>query len=205
MQKHHTGEPVTPPQRIVQQAQIALRDGRNAWVRPLQVTDAEALGRLFVSLTPATTRFYGPHPFDRATAQRLCAELEQDAETLRCVALLPAAGAQAEIIGYMILTRHIHPDDQARHHHALDLAHCAALAPCIADAYQNQGIGVQMARHVLRWGREMGLRQVILMGGVQARNARARHVYAILGFREVGAFWTHGAVGLLNYSMVLNL
>lgn len=199
MQKHPYSEQDTAQQRV------ALRDGRAVLLRPLQAADAEALARLFVSLTPATTRFYGPHPFDRATALRLCAEIAQDAGTRRYVALLPADRANAEIIGYMILTRHIHPDDQARHHHALDLEHCAALAPCVADAYQNQGLGLQMARYVLDRGRDQGLRQVILMGGVQARNARARHVYARLGFREVGAFWTRGAVGLLNYSMVLDL
>jgi diamine N-acetyltransferase len=188
-----------------QAAQVALRDGRTARVRPLQADDVEALTALFMGLSPTTKRFYGPHPFDRVTAERLCAAIEQDASTRRFVAVLRDGRPDAEIIGYMILARQIHPDDQARHGHALDLAHCAALAPCVADAYQEQGIGTQMARHVLASARQMGLTQVILMGGVQARNVRAQRLYKRLGFRQVGEFWTHAPEELLNYSMILAL
>jgi RimJ/RimL family protein N-acetyltransferase len=186
-------------------AQVTLRNGLGARVRPLQTGDAPALAALFLSLSPATKRLYGPHPFDQITADLLCASIAQEPHTTRFVAVLRDGQADAAIIGYMILTRQIHPDDQARHGHALDLAHCAAFAPCIADAYQDQGIGTQMARHVLASGRQMGLRQVILMGGVQARNARGRHFYQKLGFRPVGEFWTHGAEELLNISMVNEL
>jgi len=188
-----------------QAAQVALRDGQIAVVRPLQASDIEPLAVLFLGLSPATKRFYGPHPFDRATAEQLCRAAPHDRHTTRFVAVLHDGEAQAQIIGYMILTRRIHPDDKARHGHALDLAHCASFAPCIADAYQEQGIGTHMARHVLEVARQMGLRQVILMGGVQARNLRAKHVYEKLGFCQIGEFWTHGAEELLNYSMILEL
>ena len=44
---------------------IAMPDGRMATVRPLQTSDVEPLGTLFLSLSPETKRVYGPHPFDR--------------------------------------------------------------------------------------------------------------------------------------------
>ena len=211
---------------------VTLRDGRTALVRLLRPDDAAALTRLFEGLSAITRGYYGPHPFDRATAERLCAEsgdvvLAMPDWTSRLCASLavarelapplqaaPPAGPpvevldegqlEAQIIGYMILTREIHPDDQQRHGGALDLAHCASFAPCLADEFQSQGIGTQMAQWVLAQGHAMGLSEVILMGGVQARNVRAHRMYCRLGFRKVGEFWTHGALDLLNYSMVLS-
>ncbi|NLG27355.1 MAG: GNAT family N-acetyltransferase [Chloroflexi bacterium] len=183
---------------------VTLRDGRTALVRLLRPDDAAALTRLFEGLSAITRGYYGPHPFDRATAERLCAESGDVSRTARYVAVLDEGQLEAQIIGYMILTREIHPDDQQRHGGALDLAHCASFAPCLADEFQSQGIGTQMAQWVLAQGHAMGLSEVILMGGVQARNVRAHRMYCRLGFRKVGEFWTHGALDLLNYSMVLS-
>jgi RimJ/RimL family protein N-acetyltransferase len=45
-----------------------------------------------------------------------------------------------------------------------------------------------MADRVLHHAADWGLAQVILMGGVQARNGRARRLYERLGFRAVGTF-----------------
>lgn len=182
---------------------ITLRDGRVATVRPLRATDVELLATYFQNLSPATRRLYGPHPFDRATAEKLCASLDPST-TLRFVAVLDDGGPNPEIIGYMILTRQIGESDLARYGERIRPEVCGSFAPSIADAYQEQGIGTAMARHVLACARKMGLQQVILMGGVQARNERARHFYQKLGFQPQGEFWTHyGGEDLLNYDMLL--
>jgi len=184
---------------------ITLRDGRRATVRLLRATDVETLTAFFLGLSPDTRRFYGPHPFDRATAEKLCASLDP-ATTLRFIAILDDGGPNAEIIGYMILTRQIGESDLARYGDRIRPEVCASFAPSIADAYQEQGIGTAMARHVLACARKLGLKQVILMGGVQARNERARHFYAKLGFQPQGEFWLHhGGEELLNYDMLLEL
>jgi len=186
-------------------AQITLRDGRQATVRPLEASDMEPLTTYFLSLSPDTRRRYGPHPFDRATAERFCASINNDS-VVRFIAVLDDGGAKPEIVGYMILSREISADDQKRYGSRLRQGECACLAPSIADAYQEQGIGTQMAHHVLASAREMGIRQVILMGGVIATNDRARHFYAKLGFREVGDFWVHlQGQDIFNYDMVLDL
>ena len=187
-------------------AGLTLRDGRRATVRPLGVADVAALTAYFTSLSEETRRRYGPHPFDAATAARLCAAWD-DPNTVRFLAVLDDGTAAAEIIAYMILTREIWPDDQARYNSypggdRLDVEHAACLAPSVSDAYQSQGIGGQMARQVLDWARESGLRQVILMGGVQAPNTRAYRLYESLGFRRMGEFWTRNGE-LLNYDMML--
>jgi RimJ/RimL family protein N-acetyltransferase len=185
--------------------EITLRDGRKATVRPLEPTDLEPLTAYFLSLSEETRRRYGPHPFDRATAEKLCASTD-DQRIVRFVAVLDDGGTSPEIIGYMILSREIWPDDQKRYGNRLRQGECACFAPSIADAYQDQGIGTQMARHVLACAKEMGIRQLILMGGVQAANDRARHFYAKLGFREVGSFWLHlHGQDIFNYDMMLEL
>jgi len=184
-----------------QSTQITLRDGRTAIVRPLQPTDAGPLTTFFLNLSEETRRRYGPHPFDQATAEHLCATINE--RTIRFVAVLNDGTPEAEIIGYMILTREIGDADRRRYGKRLDLESCASFAPVIADVYQNQGIGFQMAQHVLRCAQKLGLRQVILMGGVQATNERARHFYRKLGFRQVGSFLTLHPRRLLNYDMIL--
>lgn len=184
--------------------EITLRDGRKATVRPLRPSDVEPLAAYFVSLSEATRSRYGPHPFSREAAEELCATIDNK-RTVRFVAVLDDGGAAPQIIGYMILTRDVWPDDIARYGEHLRVGECAEFAPSIADAYQDQGLGTQMARHVMACARQMGLRQVVLMGGVLASNPRAHHLYLKLGFRQVGEFWTGANHEILNYAMVLDI
>ncbi len=184
-------------------AQIALRDGRSAIVRPLRASDIEPLTAYFEGLSEETKGCYGPHPFDRATAEKLCASINH-AETVRFVAVLGDDTSTPEFIGYMILTRQMWPDDIVRYGEHLLQGQSACFAPSVADAYQNQGVGIQMARCVMASARTMGLQQVILMGGVLARNERAHHFYYKLGFVDVGEFRTGQQGEILNYAMVLN-
>jgi len=187
---------------------ISLRDGQTAAVRPLEPTDVDALATYFEGLSARTRGFYGPHPFDRATAQKLCAGIDL-AHTARFVAVLSDGRPEAMIVAYMILTRDISQKDAARYAaygQPLDLAACASFAPSVADAYQEQGLGTAMARHVIAWAEEMGLRQVLLMGGVQARNEHGRRLYVRLGFRVVGEFDVRRDGEVLdNYDMMLDL
>ena len=61
-----------------------------------------------------------------------------------------------------------------------------------------------MGSHVLSCARKIGLKRVILMGGVMAENDIARRVYAKLGFRQLGKFVTHQQRGdVLNYDMMI--
>ena len=73
----------------------------------------------------------------------------------------------------------------------------------VADAYQDQGIGSQMGRFVLDCARKIGLKRVILMGGVMAENDIARRVYTKLGFRQLGEFITHQRGEVHNYDMMI--
>jgi len=190
------------------QTVLEMPDGQRLLVRPLRADDADALSRFFAGLTERTRSFYGPHPFDRETAERLCAQAA-DPRTVRFVALPEPWGPDREIIAYMILTRELGDDDPRRcaaHGHALDAQRTARFAPVVADAWQERGIGSRMARFVLGCAPALGLDRIILMGGVQERNIRARRMYERLGFRRIGYFDVERDGDILgNYDMMLDL
>lgn len=185
-------------------ADIALSDGQAAVIRPLRAEDVEALTAFFLGLSEKSRSTYEPHPFDRQTAERLCASIDNDV-TIRFLCVLRDGAPDMEIVGYMILSRDISAKDQARLGDRLDRSVSACLAPVIADTYQSQSLGTRMARHVLDSARAIGLRQVVLMGGVLADNPRARRLYERMGFRYVGEFWTEQPIRRLNYDMILDL
>ena len=137
------------------------------------------------------------------TAQQLCA-IANPEDPHRFVAVING-GKALEIIGYMILSPDIGQSDRDRYGDTVPWATTVCLAPVIADAYQSQGIGAPMGQHLMRCARQMGKTHVILMGGVQASNERARRFYAKLGFDEAREFWTDYGTRMLNYDMLLDL
>jgi diamine N-acetyltransferase len=184
---------------------LPLRDGRIAHIRPLAADDVRILSAFFCGLSEETRSTYGPHPFDRQTAAKLCDAVEDD-RAVRFLAVLADGTPEAKIIAYMILSREIWPDDRKRYGEAIPWETTACLAPVVADAHQGQGLGSLMGQHVLASARKLGLSHVILMGGVLDVNPRARRVYEKLGFRHVGSFWTGSdSKRRLNHDMVVHL
>lgn len=185
-------------------AEYRLASGQRVVFRPLAAADAALLGSYFVALSAETRRRFGPHPLDQPTAARLCATIDVT-HALRIVATIPAAGRET-IIGYCILLLGVTDHERARYAQwqiALDTARDCTVAPSVADAYQNQGIGGPLLRHTIDVARRLGRRRVVLLGGTQATNGRAIHVYQRQGFRTVGSFCYPD--GMLNYDMLLSL
>lgn len=183
---------------------VELRSGESAMVRPLTHSDAKALGIYFLSLSADTKRRYGPHPFDQATADKLCAG-NNYVDTLRMLATVGQADAE-HIIAYFILVLGVGEDDVARYSQVgilLQSATDCTLAPSIADAYLNKGTGSIVMQHVLETARRLGKQRMVLMGGVQATNNRAKHFYEKHGFRWVGDF--ESPSGFNNHDMILDL
>ena len=174
------------------------RSGRG--FRDGQPCDVEALADFFAGLSDQTRARYGPHEFGRATAEQLCASIDPN-QTVRFVAV-SQEGENSRFIGYMILSRQIGSSDRHRYGTCLSAEDAACFAPVIADVFQDQGVGTPMARHVLHCAEQMGIRQVILMGGVHADNDRAVHFYLNLGFRRQKEFWTEQPMGRWNVDMI---
>ena len=157
--------------------------------RPLTTVDNASLGRYFLGLSEETKALYGPHPFDQATADKLCAEIDY-ADTIRFIATLPVAG-QEQVIAYFILMLGLTPGEIERYPLAgiaVDPNLDCLIAPSVADAYQSQGLGILCMQHMIDVARRLGRRYFLLMGGVYIHNVRAVHFYQKAGFKLMAPF-----------------
>ena len=183
---------------------VRLATGQIATLRPLEKGDSAILGAYFLGLSEDTKRRYGPHPFDQATADQFCANI-QDGDTIRMLATIPQ-GEQEQVLAYFIFVLGTGEAEGKRYAAlgiALDPALDCTLAPSVADAYQNTGLGSLLMRQVKEIASALGRRWMVLMGGVFVTNERAVHFYEKHGFRKVGGF--ENSPGLHSYDMILEL
>lgn len=186
------GEAERPP---TLRASLALRSGAGATLRFLHDGDAELLGAYFARLSPRTRDFYGPHPFDQETADRLCLETRTDTELVRLVVTVPDDDG-SRIIAYFIVGFRMQESDRKRYAARgmpLDDRTDAYLAPSVSDACQATGVGSALMVHLVPWLRGLGRRRLMLLGGVQQGNERAIAFYRKWGLRIVGDFETRKA------------
>ena len=179
-----------------------LDSGDQITLRVLRPNDGPLLGRYFESLSQETRRRFGPHPLTMEEAHNLCGAIDCH-HTLRLLALTNE-GECAEVIAYFILHLGIRDAERKRYQAngiPLDSQLDCSLAPSVADAYQNRGVGSALMPEVLDLARRLGFQRVVLMGGTQATNHRAIHFYGKFGFRKVGRFFTE----INNYDMILSL
>jgi diamine N-acetyltransferase len=181
---------------------VTLSSGEQVTIRPLRSEDSVRFGKYVLNLSAETRARYGPHPFDQATADAICATLDPN-DILRMVATVPRDGEE-RIVAYMLLKMGVLEGDQQRYEQLgipLDPDTDCTLAPSVADDYQNQGLGSLMLRHILQVAATLGRARMVLWYGVQATNERAVHFYTKSGFRKVGEFFTDKN----NFDMILNL
>lgn len=179
---------------------LTAGDGTPFTARLLRAADAGALGAYFDGLSARTRAVYGPHPLDAQHARVLCADID-DGQYLRFLAVVDGG----QVVAYFLLQLGVRDGDRRRydeHGPALVDAETGTFAPCVADAFQERGLGSALMPHVLAAARQCGRRRVVLWGGVRGDNPRAQHFYAKFGFRRVGDF---AAGGVNNCDMVLDL
>jgi GNAT superfamily N-acetyltransferase len=176
-------------------------------LRPLAKSDEAALGDYFLGLSPQTRRVYAPHPFDRPTAESICTALgtPEGRSWLRLVAV-----ADRVIIGYFIVYLGLLDSDRERRYEHLDARTACTLAPSVADAWQNCGLGSQLMTYAKECARALGKQIMVLMGGVREENPRAVHFYSKSGFRRVGEFvctatWEGESKVINNFDMLVDL
>ena len=164
--------------------------------RLLRAEDAPVLTAFFASLSEETKTRFGPHPLDAQTAVVLCNSAEEDPADRFVLA------DHDMIAGYFILDPLI-PLHEAERYRGYgiklqDNKDCM-FAPCIADAYQDQGLAGVSMNYILRHCRLKDYRSLVLLGGTQESNPRAIHFYEKFGFELRGGYQT----GVWNRDMRL--
>ena len=181
---------------------LLAADGTPITARALTANDGDKLAAYFAGLSTETRRRFGPHPLDAITAHQLC----QEADAQRVIRLVAEDHAKQHLLAYFILELTIGPHEQQRYTERgihLEAERDCTFAPSVADDWQNRGLGSPLLRHLCEHARQLGRRYMLLMGGTQCSNARARHFYAKHGFVTVGHY--EFPAGVANQDMYLAL
>lgn len=176
-------------------------DGEHLIFRSLSDADADVLGAFLEGLSPETARRFRPHPLSREAAGDVC----RQAGTGNAVRLIAANPDGNRIVAYFVVEFTIPENERERYRQygfLLSDERDCRIAPAVADAYQNVGLGSQMMRWTLDLIGRLGRSRVVLFGGTQASNARAIHFYEKFGFMRAGTFEEKG---LDNIDMALTL
>src|SRR4051794_10685224 len=91
----------------------SLPSGEVIVIRALRADDNRRLGAYLGGLSDTTRSIWAPHPFDQATADRLCASLGASRAS-RVVATVPQDGDE-RIIAYMLLELGARQSDRDRY------------------------------------------------------------------------------------------
>jgi ribosomal protein S18 acetylase RimI-like enzyme len=178
-------------------------DGTAFTWRLLRPDESAPLGRYFDDLSDAVRGMYGPHKLTAEFARTFCDELDYR-RFLPFLAWRDGADPR-EICAYFLVQVGTREGDARRyvdHGEPLVDDECATLAPCVADAWQERGLGSALFPHVAASLRRLGRRRLVLWGGVRGDNPRAQHFYRKVGFRHVGNFLVRDVD---NLDMVLDL
>jgi GNAT superfamily N-acetyltransferase len=167
-------------------------------LRKLTVDDYEQLFDYLQQLSFETKIRFGPHPFDKQSiinfyknSDKHIGYVAHNISTEKIIAYSIIKIGYLEHDFARLQTYGINPDSNTD----------CTFAPSVADEWQGIGIGNALFQFILTEIKELGIKRIILWGGVQADNDRAKNYYNKNGFKTLGQFEYNG----LNYDMILNI
>ncbi len=174
--------------------------GTELILRPLLATDSSKLASFLQNLSSQTRHFYNLDSYDLKMAANMCKSIDKY-DKLRFVAHYKN---KKEIIALLEFSLDIPPNDFKRYQgYGITLTDSdIRFGPCIADNYQNEGIGTRLFPFIKDVARQFGKNRIILWGGVMVENSKALHFYQKLGFRQVGHFRNESGE---NVDMILEI
>jgi acyl-CoA synthetase (NDP forming)/RimJ/RimL family protein N-acetyltransferase len=157
------------------EADVVLRDGGTAHLRPITPQDAEALQRMHVAQSPESTfmRFFVPMPRLTEKLLRQFTEVDHTSQ----VAIVALIGS--EIVGVANYDR-------------LDERQ-AEVAFNISDVHQGRGLGSSLLEHLAAAARERGIQRFV--ADVLPQNLKMVAVFREAGFQVTQDF-EHGVIAL---------
>ncbi|MFT8244527.1 GNAT family N-acetyltransferase [Roseomonas sp. BN140053] len=157
-----------PPYPAELAAPWTARDGRRVLIRPIRPEDAEAHAETFRALDPEDIRrrFFSPlRVLPPAQIARLT-QIDYDRE-MAFIAAEARPGLPDRTVG---VSRLVREGDGGQ----------AEFAVLVTPPWKGQGLGRALMRHVLDWGRSVGVRRVT--GQVLAENVPMQRFVTALGF-----------------------
>lgn len=173
--------------------QLTLTDGRSVTVRWLRPTDADPLFGYFEALPAESKHFFGPHHFDRVTAELMCQSPPSHWRIL-------VAESDGRIVAYFILSLEVGAEDLARMP-SVEPATTACVAPSVLPEARGTGLAVAMMHRLFERARQEGRTHAVLMGGMSVTNERALAYYYKCGFTVIGEWGSDP----LKYDMGVSL
>jgi len=177
---------------------IHTKNNRSVLLRKLIPDDLERFIEYLNQLSSETKSRFGPHPFDKESIMGFYENpninigfIAQDIDNL-------------EIIAYSVIHLGYLEHDRARLQSfglTPDSITDCTFAPSVADEWQSLGIGNQLFQFILLELKRIGLKRIILWGGVQCNNEKSVNFYKKNGFKTLGKFEYNG----WNFDMVLEI
>ncbi len=181
---------------------VSLPDIGTAAFRPLQSQDVKALARFFKDLSTKTREHYILESYDKKMAQELCTAINRY-DKLRIVIVNDVS---KKIIAFFEFSFDIPKTDKQRflkYNIKLNSSTDCRMGPCIADEYQNQGIGSITFPYLIDIAKKFNKKRMILWGGVFTENKLAVNFYEKNGFKKLGKFISDN--GKESWDMMLNI
>jgi ribosomal protein S18 acetylase RimI-like enzyme len=170
----------------IKKRSVLLINGQTALIRPLLSGDTEKITKFLSELSDTTRHFYVLDNYGKKTANSLCSSVSKP-EKMHFV----AESTSFEMMAIVKFSLDLPENDRLRfRRYDIDLVPgtVSRCGTCIADNYQNLGLGGITLQQIINTSRQLGQEQIMLSGGIFAENKRAIHMVQNYGFRIVGRF-----------------
>lgn len=173
---------------------LTLKNNQIALVRKLEAKDHDLLVAYYQALSTETKKRFAPHAFDSEAINAFYQGTSHHGYIVQLPENLTVIAYAIIKIGYL---EHDSPR-LASYYLKLDSTTDSTFAPSVSDEWQSSGLGSSLFQFICNDLEEMGIKRIILWGGVQKDNAIAIHFYQKNGFRILGQFVYQGE----NYDMI---
>lgn len=168
---------------------IEAKNNTQIFFRRLNSNDFDLLYNYLQSLSAETKKLFGPHKFDKQTIFDFYKNSDSH------LGYVGIDIQSNEIIAYSIIKigylKHDHIRLQS-YGMTLDNKTDCVFAPSVADVWQSCGIGNKLFHFILSDLKLIGIKRIILWGGVQMDNYKALNYYKRNNFKILGQFIHNG-------------
>lgn len=177
---------------------IIAKNNKQVLLRRLDSNDFEKLALYLEELSTTTKTRFGPHSFNLEGINRFYRNEN------KYMGYIATDTETNDIVAYSIIKYGCLQHDVFRlqsYGLIVDDSTDFSFAPSVADAWQNFGIGQALLHFIITDIKWLGVKRMLLWGGVQADNTNAIHYYEKNNFKKLGIFKYKG----YNYDMALNI